>query len=293
MINDSTSPTYWYGKAQSLIEQEMLEIADNAGDDGQVDVSTLDGDSAELLTLYLDNQENWQEVCLVLSHNPRKGTASSVVLNRPMAMKLTNNLAQLVLYGGYENQSKTARKRAKIDLIRFMMAFGQEIGVYVGGPDDQDDPAEIVHGHGEILGAKEISPGSGIFRGGLEGAIEGVLKGTYKPLDFRFFIGKHVYEESMIELVVHLGKYQPVACARSIALKQCLSLPKPLWHEVMELCGGELQEISELELQKRDDLKFQIIDEDEDDDIPDELDELMIDDDDDYDDEDDSYYSGR
>lgn len=39
-----------------------------------------------------------------------------------------------------------------------------------------------------------------------------------------------------------------------MALKQCIGLPKPLWHEVMELCGDELGVISSLELLKRDDL---------------------------------------
>ena len=32
-----------------------------------------------------------------------------------------------------------------------------------------------------------------------------------------------------------------------VALKQCLGLPKPLWHEVMELCGGECATLSRLE----------------------------------------------
>ena len=49
--------------------------------------------------------------------------------------------------------------------------------------------------------------------------------------------------------------WAPVACARPVALKQCLGLPKPLWHEVLELCGGELAEISKMELLKRTDLE--------------------------------------
>ena len=40
-----------------------------------------------------------------------------------------------------------------------------------------------------------------------------------------------------------------------MALKQCLSLPKPLWHEVLELCGKECREISGIEILKRIDLK--------------------------------------
>ena len=45
--------------------------------------------------------------------------------------------------------------------------------------------------------------------------------------------------------------YHPL---RPVALKQCLQLPKPLYHEVMELAGGRLSELSKLELLKRDDL---------------------------------------
>lgn len=110
------------------------------------------------------------------------------------------------------------------------------------------------------------------------------MEGEYSPLEFRFFVGCHLYDESALDVAVHLGKYQPIACARSVALKQCISLPKPLWHEVMELCGGDLGALSTLELSKGDDMQFQVVDETEYD-IPDELGEL-----DNFDDEDDDYY---
>ena len=54
----------------------------------------------------------------------------------------------------------------------------------------------------------------------------------------------------------------------------------------MELCGGELADLSQLELLKRDDLKFQVLDdEDYSDDISNELSEL-----DNFDDDDEDYY---
>ena len=102
--------------------------------------------------------------------------------------------------------------------------------------------------------AVEISPGTGIYMGGLEAAIDGVLDGRYKPLDFRFFIGCCKYNKGELEAEILSNKYQPIACARALALKQCIQLPKPLWHEVMEMCGGELMEVSRLELKKRSDL---------------------------------------
>ena len=177
------------------------------------------------------------------------------------------------------------------------------------GPDNQHHPAEIIHGIPGLPDAYEIAPNTGIYRGGLEAAVDGVLRGDYQPLEFRFFVGQHHYENSAeLDLVcLILGKYQPIACARSLALKQCISLPKPLFHEVLELCGGEMHQISRLELDKRDDLQIQIVDDDDDDEeddnddeVDDELDELSRlndydeDYDEDYDDDDDEdYYQAR
>jgi hypothetical protein len=50
----------------------------------------------------------------------------------------------------------------------------------------------VVHGIEALPGGVEISPGSSIYRGGLQAAVQGVLDGKYKPLDFLFFVGKHV-----------------------------------------------------------------------------------------------------
>lgn len=287
---DNTEPSVWYRKAQLLVEHEMMEIAEKAGDDGQIDASTLDDESAELLQLYLDNQETWQEVCLVLERDECTGTTTTLVLNRPMALKLTENLAQLVLHGIFRTEQKT-KHEPKTDIIKFMLAFGQECAVYIGGPDDQDQPAEIIHGIADLPGAVEISPRSGIYVGGLEAAVDGVLKRKYKPMDFRFFVGRRSYDESALDVACLLGKYQPVAIARSLVLKQCISLPKPLWHEVLELCNGEMKEISHLELSKRDDLRFQIVDDDDEDlhdsEILDELSDLEK-----FDDDDDEYFVG-
>lgn len=170
-------------------------------------------------------------MCLVLERNVKRGTCTTVVLNRPMALKLTENLARLVLHGAF--LSFTTRQ--KKDLVKFMLAFGNECAVYVGGSEGQDEPAILLHGICDLEGAVEISPNTGIYRGGIPAAVNGVLEGKYKPLDFRFFVGRHDYEESMLDVKVLLGKYQPIACARSLALKQCISLPKPLWHEGMFL----------------------------------------------------------
>jgi len=277
---DSLVMSHWYGRSRDLIEEEMKKIADMADEEGQIDATTLTEDYSEMLQLYLDNQETWQEVCLVLEQTTTdegSKSAKTLVLNRPMAFKLTKDLGRLVYFGAFDEKHIKLGKKNAQGMTRFMLAFQEECAVYVGGPDDQGKAATIIHGIKNLPGAKEISPGSNIYRGGLEAAVDGVLDGRYNPLEFRFFVGCHDYEEAMLDVEVRLGKYQPIACARAVALKQCISLPKPLWHEVMELCDGDLPDLSRLEMLKRDDVIFQVLAEDEAD-----L-ELLLDGDDDFD----------
>jgi len=276
-INDNDKVRVWYRKAHKMAEQELNDIGTKA-ENGQIDATKLSDRARQFLEIYLDNQETWQEVCLVLEQNPNDGTATSLVLNRPMAFKVSQNLASLILHGSVVTNKQYVSTDIP-QLEKFMEAFGQECAVYIGGPDDQDKPAILIHGFPELDGAKELAPGTNIYRGGLNAAVEGVLNGNYKPLDFRFFVGRHGYDQNKLELDAMIGKIQPVACARALALKQCISLPKPLWHEVMELCGGEFKKISSLELQKMSDLGGWQVEADDDDDDDDDIDDDDIDND--------------
>jgi len=237
----------WYRKAHTLCEKEIQKITAYA-ENGQIDASKISEVSNEFLQMYLDNQETWQEVCLVVDRNNSGGTASALVLNRPMAYKLTENLGLLILEGVL-NDEKSPRSCVSVDML--MEAFGEECAVYVGGPDAQGESATLLHGFKDLPGAVEIAPGCNIFIGGIDHAIKGVKDGKYKPLDFRFFIGKHEFKNRQLDKQCILGKYQPIACSRPVVLKQCISLPTPLYYEVMELCGGELERISLLEQKKR------------------------------------------
>ncbi|KAL3764670.1 hypothetical protein ACHAW5_000301 [Stephanodiscus triporus] len=258
---------FWYRGAERLLRRELVKIMSNARPDGRIDPSALGPESVELLRRYMDHQNTWQEVCLVIEHDERTGRSKTVTINRPMAFKLSRNLGTLVLLGSYKSEGGGAGSGKVIlpegnvsgietqNLVKFLSAFENQCGVYLGGPDDMDKPAMIIHGIRELPGAVEISPGTGIFYGGLEAAMDGVLSGKYKPLDFRFFIGHTSYIGGRLDEAVRSGKYQPVACSRPLVLKQCIQLPKPLWHEVLEFCGGELKEISRLEFTKRSDLR--------------------------------------
>lgn len=260
---------FWYRSAQTLLKEELRKVTDTA-ENGAIDGSRLTEDMRDFLTVYLENQETWQEVCLVLSRSPDNGAATSVVINRPMALQITSErLARLVLFGvraaDFERSVDVSRTET---LVSFLTAFENQCAVYVGGPDDQEEPALMIHGIEDLEGAEELEPGCNIYQGGLKAAIRGVLAGKYSPLDFRFFVGRHSYTDWDLDSKVNLGKYQPIACARTLALKQCIALPKPLWHEVLELCGGELREISNLEMMKRNDIEIEeVFDEDDEEEI--------------------------
>ncbi|KAL7532992.1 hypothetical protein ACHAWF_004306, partial [Thalassiosira exigua] len=251
----------WYRSAERLLKQELAKITSNANSNGRINSDDLDEESLEILQLYVDHQQSWQEVCLVLERDERTGRATTVTINRPMAFKLSESLGRLLLMGAHRSEHGVAVNKKERDgdetqrLVKFLAAFESECGVYVGGPDGMDEPATIVHGVADLPGAEEVSPGTGIYRGGLDAAVDGVLAGRHRPLDFRFFVGRATYEGGSLDDAVARGKYQPVACSRPLVLKQCLRLPKPLWHEVLEFCGGELKEISRLELAKRADLR--------------------------------------
>jgi hypothetical protein len=56
---------------------------------------------------------------------------------------------------------------------------------------------------------------------------------------FRFFVGHHA------QLSVSDGAWCAAACSRNLILRQHpASLPTPLWHELLDLCGGEYAQIS-------------------------------------------------
>jgi hypothetical protein len=227
----------WYGESYRMIATEMERIVQILGPGGRqiIDPNELSDDDKEMLTMYLHHQECWQEVCLVLEKH-KDGQAKTVVLNRPMALQLTENLAQLLLFGAYNPQRMAEGPSSYNDMVRFITAFKKECYVYSGGPDNLGDgPAILIHGIATLPGAVEISPGTKIYRGGLKAAVDGILTGQHSPLEFRFFVGCHQYKENDLDRYIRLSKYQPVACARTVALKQCISLPKPLWHEGMYL----------------------------------------------------------
>eukprot|EP00929_Paragymnodinium_shiwhaense_P103350 TRINITY_DN6681_c0_g1_i1.p1 TRINITY_DN6681_c0_g1~~TRINITY_DN6681_c0_g1_i1.p1 ORF type:complete len:479 (-),score=107.94 TRINITY_DN6681_c0_g1_i1:527-1963(-) len=237
---------YVYRLAESLIAESLSTISEKA-ENGQLDLGLLTPAQREIVQRYVRSQERWQQVCLVLDAASPNMAKEAVVINRPLSAQINKKLANVLLNG---SPSASGLKNYDDRMVsRCAQAFGDESAVYLGGKEDQDQPGLLVHGISDLPGAKEISPGTGIYTGGVEAAIEGVLNGKYQPLDFRWFVGRTNHVRTAT------GEWRAVACARPLALKQCLGLPKPLWHEVLELCGGESSALSQLELQLRTDLQ--------------------------------------
>ena len=133
---------------------------------------------------------------------------------------------------------------------RFSQAFGKDGKCYVGGDEGQELPGLMIHGEEDVKGSQEIVKGSGIYVGGIQDAAERVIEGKNNAEDFRFFVGRKTFEPGFLEAYARGGVYQPLAAPRTIALKQCIGLPLPLYHEVLGLAGGESKDVSEIEVRR-------------------------------------------
>lgn len=248
----SANAHFTYRLAEGLVV-ETLQAVSSKATDGRVSWSDISEEQRELVALYSDSQDSWQEVCLVLKAvESASGTSSvaseCVVINRPLARSMSPELAALLLNGAEDGQQGGQLLYDEPFVERFLRAFGDEAAVYLGGPERQEERGLVIHGF-DLPGATELAPGTKIFTGGVEAIVSAVLDGTRSPLDFRWFIGRRT------DVSTSKAAWCPIACARPVVLKQCLGLPKPLWHEVMELCGGEVADVSKIELLKRSDLE--------------------------------------
>lgn len=209
----------------------------------------------ELWSMQVAALEVRNHVCLVLS-TKRRGdqlTASAVTLSRLKASVVDRSLARRILYGEREGGVPTraeaevqagseaaAEAVVEAEVDRFLAAFGGQAAVYWGGPDALGEPALCVHARADLPGAVELSEGTRVYRGGARAAVEAVLAGEAHALEFRWFVGRQD------ALSTERGEWRSLACARPLLLKRSQALPKPFWHEVLELCGGECAELSRL-----------------------------------------------
>ena len=70
----------WFRKAQLLIAEEMEKIVGRANERGEINPNSLPLESEDLLKLYIDCQQYWQEVCLVAKRSEKDGSAVTYTL---------------------------------------------------------------------------------------------------------------------------------------------------------------------------------------------------------------------
>ena len=151
-----------------------------------------------------------QCVILLLEHS--KDGSMGVILNRPTMYKMA-------------------------DVVNDANGPFGENALYFGG-DVGDGTVSFLHGSPDVADAEEVSPG--VFIGGFNDAGRLVKEGKKDPREFKFFARYCGWAPGQLEEECDDGVWYPVACSRQIALKPVIALPKPLWREVLELCGGEL-----------------------------------------------------
>lgn len=248
-----------YRVAQRFLARQFRRIADKGTKDEQgrlmLDARLISEQDKELLEMRQVHLAAWQEVILVTQHDGV--TTQGVVINRPAATSANAQLSAAIV-AALESDEGADR----LDVQEFDAAFGDRCAAYVGRttapprldgtPREEMTPhneirAMLLHGLPGLDGARELSPGLGIYRGGAVAAARRVQTQKADAFDFRFFIGEYAWQPGEVAAKITAGQYRAVACSRAIALKQCLGLPKPLWNELMEMLGGSLAEISKLE----------------------------------------------
>jgi len=239
-VQDSTALALAWKSATSMCNRALGGMRMNGGEPSAWRIPSVQERAlwkAQLVALEIRSR-----VCLVLDADDEDTVSTCVVLTRAARTSgLTPDLARRLLVG--------QRQGATVDELRVQLlleAFG-EVPVYWGGPDGHDQPGRLLHGlppEVDLPGSREIAAGLRIYQAegmdSIVAAAKAVVAGDAQPLEFRLFVGH-------TRIPSQSPAWLPVACSRPLVLKHALaSLPKPLWHEVMELCGGECAEMSRL-----------------------------------------------
>ena len=156
-----------------------------------------------------------QAVVFILEHSTQ-GTVG-LILNRPSMLKLERTMLR--------DDSGESRLRK---------LFAQN-RLYFGG-ESREQVISVLHGYKDV-GGTEIVPG--IYLGGHDEACDAVESGRHGPEGFKFFSGCMMWKPGSLQGDIDRGAWHVAAASRAVILKQCLSLPVPLWAEVLRLCGGE------------------------------------------------------
>lgn len=158
-------------------------------------------------------------VIFIVSHSSEQGSIG-LILNRPSILTMSRTMMR--------NDAGDSQLR---DI------FGDN-RLYCGGNRDQEI-IKILHRYGDVLPGREIIPGV------YESNAVSSAKEQYsecKTSAFKFFSGYEYWAPGELQKEVDMGMYTITSCSKTLILKNCLSLPIPLWCEINLRLGGEYAE---------------------------------------------------
>ena len=160
-----------------------------------------------------------ETVIFLLEHSTSGGSVG-LILNRPTILSLSKTMLR-------DEQGESSLRRN----------FGDS-RLYCGGSHKQEI-ISILHKY-DSVGGTEVIPG--VWLGGHAAANTAVENGECDKIGFKFFSGCEMWRPGELQREIDEGLWYSASSNKAMILKQCLSLPVPLWAEVMCLMGGPYAE---------------------------------------------------
>jgi len=171
-----------------------------------------------------------QTVVLIIDHNENAGS-TGIVINRP----LDGNLLKVA-----------TETSSHLDLS-LKLAFNTAAVSY-GGPVMQDEYS-VLHGYGEVDGAKKVCPG--VFVGGSKELMNEVRANKFDPSQCLFVKGHAAWVPQQLSREIHKGVWYVAAVSDDFILRYAgapkhtgLGSTDDLWAEVLTCMGGEYADIA-------------------------------------------------
>lgn len=206
---------------------------------------------AKLVAKYLPEEEQpveWAHAlpapelgCLLVAH-PMMFTQQQTYFNLAIILLFVhdqNGSAGLIL------NKPTRFTLGELDgMTQVAMGF-EENQLYLGG-DVGDDALNLLHGFKDVKNSTEIM--DGVYLNGFEDAQKSVMKGAKNASDFKFYARYCGWKAGQLEEECKSGVWFPAACSSNLIVKDhsVAHGPADLWHQVMQLMGGEYKELSDV-----------------------------------------------
>lgn len=170
-----------------------------------------------------------QTIFLIIDHNERTGS-TGVCINRP----LPGNLLKI-----------SSETNDSLDLS-LKLTF-KDARVSYGGPVMQSDYS-VLHGYGEVEGAKKVAPG--VFIGGSRELMGEIRRNNFNPSDALFIRGHAAWIPSQLSREVSKGVWYTAAVSPDFILRYAgapvceADNAKDLWSDILTSIGGKFEEIA-------------------------------------------------